>query len=473
MLEIVYKNRAKLFLLTDVIILAIIFVYYLSFSILDVDFSLIFYKYNIILLFLYSLFSLIKLKKNFYYPEIIFLFLFFLFLIGQILTDLYSSLNFFGNVNWFEVNIVFENEIQARAILNIALAIVGFHMVALIFYIHNKMTDIKPQININIDIYRAGLGLLIFSFPFVIYHYFNATLFVINNGYFDYLNLGSKKGLIIYFLEQLFWLGYALILASSPKKSNFILITIAFVLTVLFLKIGTGVRGIVMTTLIMIIWYSHFFYKLRFSKVSLVLLLTSTIFGLMWVGEYRDGSNDLIFFSEIFEKFLYTQGASINTLLFSINFLELENFSDYSLSNIFAGILYKLDQFYRILFSLPPISLVEQADLFGYSGYIITNELPGNPLNLGKSLGTSYITELFLLGREVMQLIGGILVGYIIASINKALYSRHALLLVSIIFPNLIYIPRMSFDSIITYNFLGLFIFVIILITKGRINLRQ
>ncbi len=162
----------------------------------------------------------------------------------------------------------------------------------------------------------------------------------------------------------------------------------------------------------------------------------------------------------------YGQGASVTTLLVSVEDIGEKPLAGFGFQNIFAEFFMQFDKLvYRLNHSVEP-TLESVAFSHGYSGYLVTYALRSDLLATGASLGTSYVTELFLVGREGAQFVGGVLFGFAFHAFYGSIRNhRLTLLAFLILLLQLLYMPRMSIFSIVSLNFLPLLVLLLIWIT--------
>jgi len=455
--------RIKYYIYTDLIILLfLVFQFLISIFFKGSEFVLYLFKFQFIIYFIFTGFSLKKLNLRSHEPISLFLFLFFLFLGSKIFLELFFNYGSLGEINFF-ISYNLSIDTQIRVVINLLISLIGIHMGVL--FALKKLSFNEDQFSImsettNKQYYFIGIILSIITFPIVLKYYYDISIYVKNMGYLSYHSGESApKGVIVFFAEQLFWLGTAFFLASTPSKRKNIFFIVIVIMPLLYFMILTGKRGIVMTTIAVLFWYWFEVYKVKLNLLLLFSLIVTSIIGLVYIQFMRSGS-DFEFESiiSLFLMFFDSQASSLNTLSYSIEFINKRELSTYGFSNFFADIFTLFDKFYRRIFGMPELSLVEKMKKFGYSGYIITNNVSKDLLYEGSSTGTSYVAELFLLGREFSQFIGSVLLGYFLIYLNKLKAQRKYLLLILVVLPELIYLPRMSFGSVLVYNFFSLLV---------------
>jgi len=294
-------------------------------------------KGEVLLLFLLNLVSLKVLKVPPFHLFNIFLYLFFLFLLGRVFLDIVGYGDF-GHTNIFSTYVQSDN-VKNRALLNLIIALYSVQIGALIAFSINPMRQ-----NINVlqtkKSWLAISGIVaIILFPFLSFYIIKKVLFVIQHGYFE-LQKGEAgvKGFSHFVLEQFIWTFLALFLASIPTKRGFYKILGFIILPLLLLQILTGVRGASMTMVLIVFWYYIYIYDVQISWKRVLFLLLFAVFFLLAIQTYRvDNSNfSSIFNPVMLRSFLYSQGYTINTLMYSIEY-ESILVPNYSLKNLFSG----------------------------------------------------------------------------------------------------------------------------------------
>jgi len=279
------------------------------------------------------------------------------------------------------------------------------------------------------------------------------------------------KSYLNFIAENIIWTFIFVYFASFPKKRAFIYMFVLIVLPLLVLEIMTGIRGGVMTKLIIIIILYLFYYRIEISLWKIILSLVAGVFSMVFIQFYRDGNSgfaDLLNFHTI-KGFLFSQGYTINTLFYAIEYKSIL-YEDFNITNMFSSLYELIHKGYIRLVGLPELSLVEKADKFGYSGFIITKEANINSIIGGHTMGSSYITELYLWGKLKAQVVFGALLGYsFIKYFNKYIFTNVGAFVFLLIGPNLLYIPRYALFAFISNNIVELIIFLIFIQIVKRI----
>lgn len=354
-------------------------------------------------------------------------------------------------------------EVEWRATLNLIIAMISFSIGWLLFARRQtRLPDNNPAeriISSEAALTRIGLILLVLCVPAVFMYFASVALFVAEQGYLSYhLGQGPTKSIVIFALEQLSWLALALFLAGVPTRKTFIAVLLLIVIPLLVGRMLSGARGFSMVMIVTLFWYWHYIYNKNVRILVWLPLSGLLVFGLLYIGAYRGGSyleyDDLL---QLGLYFLDGQGTSVTTLLASVEHIAEKPLADFGFSNIFAELFMQFDKLeYRITDSVQP-SLESVAFDHGYSGYLVSHALRNDLLATGASLGTSYVTELFLVGREGAQFIGGVIFGYAFHKFFRAIHSHRLVFLgFLILLPQLLYLPRMSIFSIVSANFLPL-----------------
>ena len=406
-------------------------------------------------------FRILKIPKH--HPYFIFTALFVLFLISRIVLDILGlcDIGYSAHFMLYE----FSEETQSRTLHNLLLALYAFQFGCLIaFYLTNKRQE-------KID-YRAisktnwlKLGIIIIGVfcALLLVEYYKTADFVRQHGYFALQRSELHvKSYYTYIIEQVAWAGIAVFLAGMPTKKLFKIIMIGFIVPLLLVRIFSGVRGLVMCVSFVFAWYYVQVYKIRVSYRFLVIVaLPLMIAFLLYIQSYRVSQSMQInqLSPAAFRGFFYSQGFTINTLMFSVEH-HLTLVPDFGLKNLFADLYALIDKAFIRFTGQRELSLMEKLRKYGYSGYLLTYRVNPSMFVEGRTMGTSYVAEFFLLGMEKLQLIGGFIFGYLfITFINNLQYKNWGIGVIILLLPEIIYLPRYAVFGFLTNNLIKLIVF--------------
>lgn len=210
----------------------------------------------------------------------------------------------------------------------------------------------------------------------------------------------------------------------------------------MILSFANGQRGpgALLFIFVCFIYYHRNKSKIKINPIKIGYTIVLFIFILSFVGWLRSDRDNNYEFSIL--NFIWSRGASLLVLVESIRW---ESIIDYDFLDLFGQIYYFVDYYcLKLLGESFPVSFLDLPIYYKfYSGYIsyISNS---TMYDMGFGIGGSYVAELFSVGKECAQFVGGICVGllvnifyfYFLNSRGFAkFYSFHIL-------PFLLYIPR-------------------------------
>lgn len=422
-----------------------------------------FLKIQIILVIVLNFVAFRTLKIPKHHPYFIFTALFCLFLISRILLDILGLCDISYSTHFMLYE--FSEKTQSRTLHNLLLALYAFQFGCLIaFYLTNKrQKKIDYRAISKINWLKFGIIIIVIFCPLLLAEYYKTASFVRQHGYFALQRSELHvKSYYTYIIEQVAWVGIAVFLAGMPTKKLFTIIMIGFIVPLLFVKIFSGVRGLVMCASFVFAWYYVQVYKIRVSyRFLFIIVLPLTIAFLLYIQSYRISQSMQVtqLSPETFRGFFYSQGFTLNTLMFSVEH-HLELVPDFGFKNLFANFYALIDKAFIRLAGQPELSLMEKLDKYGYSGYLLTYHVNPYIFTEGRTMGTSYVTEFFLLGMEKLQLIGGFIFGYLFINfINKLQYKNWGIGVIILLLPEIIYIPRYALFGFLINNSIKLILF--------------
>jgi len=406
-------------------------------------------------------FRILKIPKH--HPYFIFTALFFLFLISRVVLDILGLCDISYSTHFMLYE--FSEKTQSRTLHNLLLALYAFQFGCLIaFYLTNKRQKaIDYRAISKTNWLKFGVIIIVVFCTLLLAEYYKTVGFIRQHGYYALQRSELHvKSYYTYIIEQVAWVGIAVFLAGMPTKKLFKIIMIGFIGPLLFVKIFSGVRGLVMCVSFVFAWYYVQVYRIRVSyRFLFILALPLMIVFLLYIQSYRVSQSMQInqLSPDTFRGFFYSQGFTINTLMFSVEH-HLELVPDFGFKNLFATLYALIDKAIIRFAGQPELSLMEKLDKYGYSGYLLTYRVNPSMFAQGKTMGTSYVTEFFLLGMEKLQLIGGFIFGYLfITFINTLQYKNWGIGVIILLLPEIIYLPRYALFGFLTNNFIKLTVF--------------
>jgi len=225
-----------------------------------------FLKIQIILFFTVTFFAFRILKIPKHHPYFIFISLFALFLMSRVLLDVLGLRDISQSTHF--ISYTFSEETQSRTLHNLLLALYAFQFGCLIaFYLTNRRQEkIDYRAITKKNWLKFGIITIIIFCPLLLSEYYKTVSFVRQYGYLALQRSELHvKSYYAYIIEQITWTGVAVFLSGIPSKKLFRLVFVCFVVPLLFVKIFSGVRGLVMCTSFVFAWYYVQVYKIRVS----------------------------------------------------------------------------------------------------------------------------------------------------------------------------------------------------------------
>jgi hypothetical protein len=439
---------------------------------LDVECCVDALKYISIAVFTYVFYSIRRVGTEYHEPIFIFLFLFVIFLLNKVILEIFFDFGSVSDVGFFVEN-NFDSLIVTKVLSLLIISMIGIHIGYIASF--KRLGFIAQNFYVSKRGAKFIFAMIFLTFPIVLNYYYNIMQYVVSNGYLAY-HRGEvvPKSFSIFASEQFFWIGVSLYLASIPKMRNFLFLLLCLILPMLVMMIISGKRGIPISILLSMIWYFHQAYHVKF-RILIYLILTPAIsIFLLMVGVMRHGrtfEESQSNIAELLLMFFNQQAASLNTLIYSVAFQSDNALSDYSLWSFFADGTIFLDKIYRRIFGMKELSLEEKMQNYEYSGYLITNALDNSLLTEGMSTGTSYITELYLIGSILGVVAGSIILGYFFGKVRSIIQSYFGFFAMILLIPSIVYLTRMSFGSVIVGNIFIIFFFIYTILKK--LNLKD
>ena len=442
----------------------IFFVLHLIFtSIVSAEAYVEFLKYAVVGLLLLNVFVSTKIYGlKIYHPYLLLLGTLTFFILSRIILDLiYKDVNF-AQTNFLSYY-VFSVEIQSVLLQNIIISLIALQIGAGLA-VGRLIVNVSTPNELLEDINWRTMGLFLFylGLPFLAYQYIQVAKEVLAKGYLIIHDgkLEYSNSLITVFFSRLSWVGFFIFLASIPPKKLLYPNLVLFIL-VLIPRLLQGARGPVMCMALVLFWYVLYITNKDVKMRNLVMLLVAMFFLNIYVGSFRVGE-DYQQRSHLAKRFFYEQGVSVQVLGYSVE--HDKAMSEYGLPNMFSRLRTFVDVAKRKVTGEPgEMSKDEIVREFGYLGFWVTNIVNRDMLMNGYSIGGSYLAELYLVGKGVMQSIGGLFIGFVtVYGVEKWKRNRVGLLMLLFILPSWIYIPRDSTFNFITDNMSNIILFSII-----------
>lgn len=170
---------------------------------------------------------------------------------------------------------VFSESTVQRALLIYAV----FFSISFSYFIHQSvfLTNIETISN-NVAtedadyrnrFYRVGRNIMIWMLPFAFYYNY---LFLQNDLRTSaFIEGGISAPLYLRLTHMIFLIGFYFVVASIPKRSNFIFCFVIYLLTMIPIVLG-GERGDFVVPIIFFVWYNYKFYGYKMNILKLVTL---------------------------------------------------------------------------------------------------------------------------------------------------------------------------------------------------------
>ena len=424
-------------------------------------------KYEVMLIWLWSIVSCRYLEKSYNTPYLYFLGTYFLFLLSRIFLDIINIYDF--SITTGFSNYSYDLYTQKKILMNVFLSLWSIHLG---YLIKNRKTKSFKVVGIkNNNLIKIGLIIFIMTLPLFYYDIIQNLQLVLSSGYLAlFQDYGNQQSIIIILAKPLNQIGLYLFILGNPSKPKLKGILFLY-LTVLFTQIIIGQRGEVLSQILMLIYIISLLYdiKIRLFKIILFMfLLISLAIFIDGLRTYRGVGID----KEIFKYFLIGQGVSIQVLGYSIENEQLLN--DYKIINLFAELRSLLTSvIHRLIGTKSEItrnaynSMVE----FGHLGLKISYLINSTKFFNGQGLGTSFIAEIYLIAREYGQVIIGLILGYMIKTLENMTYSSKRGILIYMVFaPSLYFLCRDSLLAFLSNGLIAIFIILILYLFNKNVN---
>jgi oligosaccharide repeat unit polymerase len=319
-----------------------------------------------------------------------------------------------------------------------------------------NVSNIKRLDKISIILFLiGGLGFII--------NLYLKLLSVYRYGYL-YLFTGQvendiQENIIIKVSGVIFHIGYAILFCSSEKGKKLKTYTLIYVI-LLLLNLLSGQRGESFSILItiLIIYFARFNYQI--SIKSILILGVCFLILLVGIDIFRDSRQILSLF-EIIEIFF---GQSKSYIIIN-NSIVYESQINYKLINLFSEIrswLYSIQG--RLLGVTVDATQNQYASMkeFGHLGQTLSYLTNEGSFMIGKGIGSSYIAELYLLGKQKVILIHGLIFGIILSYFSTYKNKIFNNVLAIVMIPSILFMPRDSTLSILSNNIIAISIIFII-----------
>lgn len=433
------------------------------------------------IMFMFVVFQSLVLHTNFHgtWKNIDNLFIaFFVFFLGtRFLFDFFSDKY---NVCFFEFFLARQVSVNVvnRAVFNLMIALCSYNIGGLLWRYFSKsyrkdefIPSLESEWLPSNKVVYALLGVGVLAKLYYSYQVFMAML---TYGYLSFFTDGFSinRNLAFMFAETFYEIAIFIIICRKEKMRKW---EAFFIFLYIGLSMATGQRGFGMLSVVFFIFYLVKAGKMKINIMKLFLIVVFLFLFSVVVGNIRsDKELDFTSVFSYFFDFFYGQAISITVLVSTIDYISQ---IDFSFWDLFGHIRYLLEYYWEKITLQTPVpidALTLQAEEYKWYGQYISCLTNPDMYYRGLGTGSSYVGQLFAVGKEGAQFLGGMFVGYLagvfyhyLSSPNflKRFYAFHALTV-------FIFIPRANLFEFVSMQWApyvtSLFIYFFILMGKRK-----
>lgn len=410
----------------------------------ELDEYIFYTKILLLLTFVIFIFFNITVNSKFTDPMMVLLVTLFIFNIGRVILDIFGMAEF-DQITWFAYYKI-DNLTKFKTIMMLIFTLNSLNFGYYIFVgFSRKYIIYQDKFNIEEDKKLYKIAKKIFYISSIPYLYKNIYIgiIVMLNGYTSLYQaeVSVPGGSLVNIFSYIFKFSFYILLSSMPPRKR-LEKPIMIYLLCLIISLLTGVRGFVLSEIIMIVTYLSYRNDFKINFKKLIILGISMISISFFVGNIRSGNGN--YSKTEYEKnfiieFIEQQGYSLNVLSLSIEKSDDLGFTPgYVLHPVFFGDFGKLIE-----------HKFENIRLYG----VITNSL-GHKLSYlvnkyifmdGGGLGGNYIAELYLITGASSVIIGNLLIGMGLAFIKSRMLNNRIILYFSLYMLPYIYFMSRSY----------------------------
>ena len=346
----------------------------------------------------------------------LFLFFFFFFLGNRFLFDLVSDEY---NVCYFEffLNRMVNVAVVNRALFNLIIAVCSY-TIGTIWWISRKQgrrNEKIPYLSVAGLMSQKTVYLMLFiGFVFKGYYSYQTYQALLTQGYLQYFigGFAINRNLLMMFLEAFYEIAIFILISQKERLNK---IDILLIIVYVIMSLATGQRGFAMLSFVFILFYMYKLGRIKLGFTAIVVLgivLFVVASSMSYIRGGKEFSMEEIM--NAFFDFFYGQSISITVLVATIDY---ENYIDFSFWDLFGHIRYLLTYYWDKLtfqFERPVDALTLQAEEYKWYGQYISSITNQDMFYRGLGLGSSYMGQFYAVGKEYMQLLGGVFVGYLV-----------------------------------------------------------
>lgn len=423
-----------------------------------------------------SLYVFKRITSSYFNIFSLFILLFFVFLSSRPILHLFG----FGDIQvvGFYYDYVVEIGVVNRVLINQIIAIHGFVIGVLLFSLKNRSIEtsrIKCLDNFSLlNNKKIFYSLVIISLLMLGKYSIGFYYQILDKGYLALFtgDIDVDRNIFEWFLSS-FIIIVIYYCMSNPSLAS-LKTSVILLLIYVILNLTSGQRGPALLFFVFGLFYLYSLGRIRISFLSLVVLFVFVSVLSNFISSWRSMDNSSMSLDSLmlFPEFIWGQGISMHVLSMTIKF---ENDIRYSFFDLFGNIRF-IFEYYLNKFSILMADDVNEMysialDYKIYSTYISYIVDPVR-FDLGYGLGGSYIAQLYAIGKECAQLLGGILMGLIYSFIysmllsNKFEYRFVAFYMLSL----LIYIPRDNMFDFMTTNWIVYLCLLVLVYFNNRLS---
>lgn len=357
---------------------------------------------------------------------------FFVFFLGnRLLFDLFTDewdVCYFG----FFLSRYVSVNILNTAILNLIIALLSYNLGSLLWrQLKKNRKKIDYPINslTKTDTLSDRVAYTMLVIGFIAKAYFSYQTFeaMLSEGYLTFFKEGFdiNRNLLMMFLETFYEISLFIIISRERKMRIWDKLALLFYI---IMSLSTGQRGFAMLSVVFIFFYLYRLGKTRLSMKTLISMVFVLFFISMLMSDIRGGVDSSIgdIFSSFFD-FFYNQSVSLTVIVTTIDY---DDQIVYSFWDLFGHIRYLIEYYWNKITLQDPLpidALTMQAYKYKWYGQYISSIANKSMFYEGMGLGSSYVAQLYAVGKEFAQVAGGIFVGYIACFLNDNLRSSNFL----------------------------------------------
>jgi len=165
--------------------------------------------------------------------------------------------------------------------------------------------------------------------------------------------------------------------------------------------------------------------------------------------------------------FLYNQGVTIQVLGYAV---EYQDEVEYKFKDMFSHVMYRMEvtkhRFFKTGVTEGKVHIMNE---FGNLSYQLTYKVNRSALLGGWDMASSYLAELYLLGKAWMMLIVNVIIGFFsVFAVNILERKKTGMLILLMVLPSWLIIPRDNLFDFITDNITNV-VFVLMILTIVRV----